>query len=341
MSAFEALERQLRSAPRRWLVTGAAGFIGSNLVEALLKLGQTVVALDNFVAGHRENLQAAVALAGPEAAQRYQLIEGDIADLATCQRACEGVELVLHQAALGSVPRSIEQPLRYQQSNVTGFLTMLVAARDAKVKRFVYASSSSVYGDHPKLPKREDETGAVLSPYAATKHMNEVYAQVFERCYGLEAVGLRYFNVFGPRQDPNGAYAAVVPRWMDALARGEGCEIYGDGGTTRDFCFVANVVQANLLAATAVGPGVTGTVYNVAVGGRITLNDLYLTIRDRIAARRPEVAGRPVRYLPARAGDIRDSQADVSRAAERLGYAPTHDLSRGLDETVAYYLAKR
>ena len=263
MPVIGEVEAGLRKAPLRWLVTGAAGFIGSHLVERLLSLGQTVVGLDNFSAGHRHNLPAEQA--------GWRFIEGDIREPLVCRAACEGVDLVLHQAAVGSVPRSIEDPIRTHQSNVDGFLNLLIAARDGKVRRFVYASSSSVYGDAPKLPKREGDEGRLLSPYAVSKWINELYAMNFEKVYGLRTVGLRYFNVFGPRQDPNGAYAAVVPRWIAALAKGQRCEIYGDGETSRDFCYVANAVQANLLAAIAEGPQVTDCAYNVAVGGRTSL----------------------------------------------------------------------
>jgi len=332
------LSARLAEGKRRWLVTGAAGFIGSHLVEALLRAGQDVVGLDNFATGHRANLEDAVRRAGPGAGDRFRFIEGDIANFDACWQATERADFVLHQAALGSVPRSIKDPLASHRANVDGFVHMLVAARDAKVKRLVYASSSSVYGDHPVLPKVESQVGRVLSPYAATKHINEVYAGVFERTYGLPTVGLRYFNVFGPRQDPNGAYAAVIPRWMAALVRGEACDINGDGSTSRDFCFVANAVQANLRAALAEGPGVTDGVYNIAVGQRTSLNQLYELIRAHIAKERPQVKDLAPRYQPERPGDIKDSQADVSKARERLGYEPTHTVAQGLEETVRYYL---
>lgn len=322
----------------RWLVTGAAGFIGSHLVEGLLRAGQQVVALDNFATGFQRNLDEAVAQAGGDAAARFRFVQGDVADLEVCRRAVDGARYVLHQAALGSVPRSIDDPLRTHRANVDGFLNMLVAARDAKARRFVYASSSSVYGDDPGLPKVEGRTGRVLSPYAATKQMNETYAGVFEKVYGLECVGLRYFNVFGPRQDPNGAYAAVMPRWMAALASGRQCDVYGDGRTSRDFCYVANVVQANLRAALAEGEGVSDRAYNVAVGDRTSLVELHAMIRERIAKARPPVKDLQPRHLPPRAGDIRDSQADTRLARARLGYAPTHTIAQGLDETVGYYL---
>jgi UDP-N-acetylglucosamine 4-epimerase len=324
------VEAQLQKAPLRWLVTGAAGFIGSHLVEKLLGLGQTVVGLDNLSAGHRHNL--------PPEQPRWRFIEGDIREPLICRAACEGADLVLHQAAVGSVPRSIADPIRTHQSNVDGFLNMLLAARDAKVRRFVYASSSSVYGDAPKLPKREGEEGRLLSPYAVSKAINETYAANFEKVYGVRTVGLRYFNIFGPRQDPNGAYAAVVPRWLAALHKGQPCEIFGDGETSRDFCYVANAVQANVLAAVAQGADVTDAAYNVSVGGRTTLLNLYRMLRDRVALRVPSVAALEPTFRGFRAGDIRDSQADISRAQARLGYVPSHTIEQGLDATVESFL---
>jgi UDP-N-acetylglucosamine 4-epimerase len=337
MSAW-SLEARLATGPSTWLVTGCAGFIGSHLVEGLLRAGQQVVGLDNFATGYRSNFEAAVTRAGADAASRWTFVEGDITDLAHCQKACAGVDYVLHQAALGSVPRSIKDPLASHRTNVDGFLNMLVAARDAKVRRFVFASSSSVYGDHPVLPKLEAQTGRVLSPYAATKQINEIYAGVFQKSYGLETVGLRYFNVFGPRQDPNGAYAAVIPKWMASLASGSPCELNGDGSTSRDFCFVANAVQANLRAALATDALATDCVYNIAVGHRTSLLELYVAIRERIAVHRPGIAALEPIFQPFRAGDIKDSLADIDRAATRLGYAPTHTLTQGLDETVGSYL---
>lgn len=309
-----------------WLVTGAAGFIGSHLVETLLRDGERVIGFDNFATGHQRNLDDAVKRGG--GAERFRFIKGDLTELAACNEACAGVDYVLHQAALGSVPRSIERPLDTHRANVDGFINMLVAARDAKVKRFVYASSSSVYGDDPGLPKIESRAGRVLSPYAATKQINETYARVFERTYGLETAGLRYFNVFGPRQDPNGAYAAVMPRWFAALQKGEECSINGDGSTSRDFCFVKNVVQANVKAATA--PGASDEVYNVAYGGKTSLLELYEMISERLGVKRAPV------FKPFRAGDIKDSQADISLAQKKLGYAPTHSVAQGLDEYAAY-----
>jgi UDP-N-acetylglucosamine 4-epimerase len=332
----EPLRRDVAATRRRWLVTGAAGFIGSHLVEHLLLLGQEVVSLDNFATGYPRNLDEVRAAVGEEAWRRHAFIEGDIVDPDICRRACAGVEIVLHQAALGSVPRSIEQPLVTHAANATGFLNMLVAARDAGARRFVYAASSSTYGDHPGLPKVEDQIGAPLSPYAVTKYLNELYADVFGRCYGTSSIGLRYFNVFGARQDPEGAYAAVIPRWVRALLRGEQVEIYGDGETSRDFCYVGNAVQANLRAALATDPAASNQVYNVAVGERTTLNGLYATLRKLM----PDVDAPAAVHEDFRAGDVRHSQADVGKAARLLGFAPTHDLAAGLAEALPWYVAR-
>jgi UDP-N-acetylglucosamine 4-epimerase len=328
------------AARRRWLVTGSAGFIGSHLVETLLGLGQEVVSLDSFATGHRANLDEVRRAVGEEAWRRHRFVEADVVDPAACRQACRGVEIVLHQAALGSVPRSIEDPVRTHAANATGFLNMLVAARDAGVKRFVYAASSSTYGDAPGLPKVEDEIGRPLSPYAVTKYVNELYAEVFARCYGIEPVGLRYFNVFGARQDPEGAYAAVIPRWVRAMVRGEQVAIYGDGETSRDFCYVANAVQANLRAALATAPAALDQVYNVAVGARTTLNGLHRVLAELLRERLPGL------HVPApvhegfRPGDVRHSQADIGKARRLLGYVPTHDLRAGLAEALAWYVAR-
>jgi UDP-N-acetylglucosamine 4-epimerase len=332
----ESLRRQVGATRRRWLVTGSAGFIGSHLVEHLLRLGQEVVSLDNFSTGYKRNLEEVRAAVGDEAWRRHAFVEGDIVDLATCRRACERAEIVLHQAALGSVPRSIEDPLLTHAANATGFLNMLVAARDAGARRFVYAASSSTYGDHPGLPKVEDQIGAPLSPYAVTKYLNELYADVFGRCYATGAIGLRYFNVFGARQDPEGAYAAVIPRWVRALLRGERVSIYGDGETSRDFCYVANAVQANLRAALATDATAVNQVYNVAVGERTTLNGLYATLRQLL----PDLDAPPAVHENFRAGDVRHSQADVGKAVRLLGYVPTHDLRAGLVEALPWYVAR-
>jgi UDP-N-acetylglucosamine 4-epimerase len=339
VSRYEQVKQELRARPTCWLVTGGAGFIGSHLVEELLALGQTVRILDNFATGKRANVEAVLTAAGAEAAARCAFVEGDVADAATAARACEGVDYVLHQAALGSVPRSIADPRASHRANVDGFLEMLIAARDARVKRFVYASSSSVYGDEPNLPKVEPRTGRVLSPYAATKEVNELYAGVFQRTYGLQCIGLRYFNVFGPRQDPDGPYAAVIPKWVKALLRGESCTINGDGETSRDFCYVKNAVQANLLAAAADATA-TDQAYNVAFGQRTTLTELFGLLRDGLAATRPAIATREPVYADFRPGDVRHSLADVGAARSRLGYEPTHDVRRGLGEALAWYAAQ-
>lgn len=331
------LQARVRAETGTWLVTGAAGFIGSNLVEALLGLGQRVVGLDDFATGYQRNLDEVERLVGAAAWSRFRFIRGDIRELADCREACKGVRHVLHQAALGSVPRSIEDPLATHAANATGFINMLVAARDAGVASFTYAASSSTYGDEPSLPKVEDKIGRALSPYAATKLLNEIYAEVFARCYGFKAIGLRYFNVFGPRQDPDGAYAAVIPQWIATMIRDEDVYINGDGETTRDFCFVANAVQANLLAALADDEH-RDLVYNVAVGQRTSLNELFRGLAGYLAGAGQPYARAPV-HREFRAGDVRHSLADISRAASRLGYAPTHTLDQGLGEAMPWYLA--
>ena len=330
------LQARVRAETGTWLVTGAAGFIGSNLVEALLGLGQSVVGLDNFATGHRRNLDEVERLVGPEAWARFRFVEGDIRKLDDCRAACVGVRHVLHQAALGSVPRSIEDPLATHAANATGFINMLVAARDAGVASFTYAASSSTYGDEPSLPKVEDRIGRALSPYAVTKLLDEIYAEVFARCYGFRSIGLRYFNVFGRRQDPEGAYAAVIPQWIATMIRGERVYINGDGETTRDFCHVANAVQANLLAALAADAD-RDLVCNVAVGQRTSLNQLFEGLVQQLAAEGVRYDQAPV-HREFCAGDVRHSLADISRAATRLGYAPTHTLVQGLGEAMPWYL---
>ena len=339
-TALGGICAQLRARPLRWLITGSAGFIGSHLLEALLQLEQDVVSLDNFSTGYRYNLEEARAAVGARKWARHKFIEADVVDLAACRRACEAVDIVLHQAALGSVPRSISDPLLTNAANVTGFLNILVAARDAGVKRFVYAASSSTYGDHVGLPKVEDQIGRPLSPYAVTKYLNELYAEVFGRCYGVACIGLRYFNVFGARQNPQGAYAAVVPRWIEAILLGKPIVVYGDGNTTRDFCYIANVVQANLLAACSANPDAIGQVYNVAAGGRMSLNDLFDTLRELLAERHHETTVLAPIHEGFRAGDVRHSQADISKAHRLLGYAPSHDVRSGLREAMPWYEAR-
>jgi UDP-N-acetylglucosamine 4-epimerase len=329
MTAYTRLQTRLQAEPHTWLITGVAGFIGSNLLETLLKLNQRVVGLDNFATGHQRNLDEVQTLVTPEQWINFSFINGDICNLADCQKAVIGVDYVLHQAALGSVPRSVADPITTNATNISGFLNMLVSARDAKVKRFVYAASSSTYGDHPALPKVEDTIGKPLSPYAVTKYVNELYADVFGKTYGMQSIGLRYFNVFGPRQDPNGAYAAVIPKWISSMIKSEPIYINGDGETSRDFCFVNNAVQANLLAATVQTPEAVNQVYNVAIGDRTTLNELFSLIRDNLAVHGISVDIKPV-YRDFRAGDVRHSLADIGRAANFLGYSPTQRLNQGL-----------
>lgn len=332
----QSLVSQIQQRRATWLVTGAAGFIGSNLVESLLRLGQRVIGLDNFATGHRRNLDQLEQLVGLENWESFIFLQEDIRDRAACETAVKGVDYVLHQAALGSVPQSLDEPLESLDVNVTGFLNMLEASRRARVKRLVYAASSSAYGDHPDLPQREDRIGNPLSPYAASKLTNEIYAGVYARCYGFSAIGLRYFNVFGPRQDPNGAYAAVIPKWTAAMIAGEAVSINGDGTTSRDFCCVANVVQANLRAALA-DDSACNQVYNIALGERTSLNELFAQIRDGLKKREFRSGRDPV-YQEFRAGDVRHSQADISMARERLGYLPTHSMSAGIEDVLSWYI---
>lgn len=336
-TAYENVCTQLQQSPKTWLVSGVAGFIGSNLLEKLLKLDQTVVGLDNFATGYQRNLDEVQSLVSPEQWGRFRFIEGDIRQLETCQRACTGVDYVLHQAALGSVPRSINDPITTNSVNIDGFLNMLVAARDAQVGSFTYAASSSTYGDHPGLPKVEDRIGKPLSPYAVTKYVNELYADVFARSYGFQTIGLRYFNVFGRRQDPDGAYAAVIPKWTAALLKGETVYINGDGETSRDFCYVANAVQANILAATTQNPEAKNQVYNVAVGDRTTLNTLFGLLRENLLAHGVSHDVQPT-YRDFRAGDVRHSQASVDKISRLLGYSSPVNLARGLSEATPWYL---
>jgi UDP-N-acetylglucosamine 4-epimerase len=334
---YNRLRETLPNGPKTWLVTGVAGFIGSNLLAELLALGQTVVGLDNFSTGHRANLDDVLG-ANFSTRPRLRMIEGDIRDLDTCRTACEGVDYVLHHAALGSVPWSMDDPLRTNAVNVDGFINMLVAAKDAGVKRFVYASSSAVYGDVPDHPQMEDRLGRPLSPYAASKSINETYAQAFQMSYGLQSIGLRYFNVFGRRQDPAGAYAAVIPRWIASLLKGERCRIFGDGETTRDFCYVANVIQANLLAATVADVNATGNAYNVACAQSVTLNQLFGMMRERLAVSDPHFSGAVPQYDDFRPGDIRFSCASIEKAQRMLSFSPTHDVAQGLDEALSWYV---
>jgi UDP-N-acetylglucosamine/UDP-N-acetylgalactosamine 4-epimerase len=335
---YPHLREQLLSAPKAWVVTGVAGFIGSNLLEQLLALGQTVVGVDDFSTGHRANLDEVLALFG--GAADFRMLEGDIRDLEICRAACEGADYVLHHAALGSVPWSMDDPLRTNGVNVDGFVNMLVAAKDAGVKRFVYASSSAVYGDTPDYPQVEERLGRPLSPYAASKTTNETYAVAFQMSYGLQSVGLRYFNVFGRRQDPAGAYAAVIPRWIASMLRGERCRIFGDGETTRDFCYVANVVQANLLAATVEDVNATGQAYNIACAESVTLNHLFHMMRNRLALTDPVFSFALPQYDPFRPGDIRFSCASIGKARQMLSFSPTHSVAQGLDEALDWYVER-
>ena len=340
MTALEAVRQRLLAKSQRWLVTGSAGFIGSHLVQALLELDQTVVGLDNFATGHRRNLDEIESAVSDAQWRRHRFVEGDIRDPGVCRAACRGIDIVLHQAALGSVPRSIDDPIATNGANIDGFLNVLVAARDAEVRRVIYAASSSTYGDHPGLPKVEDVVGRPLSPYAVTKLVNELYADVFARCYEMPSIGLRYFNIFGARQDPDGAYAAVIPRWIRAILRGEEVAINGDGETSRDFCYVDNAVQANLLAALTENPAAINQVYNVAVDDRTSLNRLFQLLRDALATQKPELAGAKPVYRDFRPGDVRHSQADIGKARRLLGYAPTHRLSDGIVAALPWYLAR-
>lgn len=326
--------------PKRWLVTGVAGFIGSNLLEFLLRCGQTVVGLDNFSTGHRQNLEDVRDLVGLEAWKNFAMIEGDIRDFDCCADACSRADIVLHQAALGSVPRSLDNPIATNSSNIDGFLNMLVAARDAKIQRFVYAASSSTYGDHPDLPKIEDRIGNPLSPYAVTKLVNELYAKVFGRCYGMSTIGLRYFNVFGRRQDPDGAYAAVIPKWFSSILKGQPVCINGDGQTSRDFCYIDNVVQANIRAATVEDPAAQNRVYNVACGDSTSLNQLFELILACLREEGLSVGVVVPQYREFRTGDIAHSLADISLARKLLGYSPEYSASQGLKEAAKYYISR-
>jgi len=334
---YEMVKTDLKKSPRHWLVTGAAGFIGSNLLEALLMLDQTVIGLDNFATGHQSNLDEVQDSVGADRWQNFRFIEGDICDLDTCHQAVEGVDYVLHQAALGSVPRSIENPVATNAVNINGFLNMLVAARDANVGSFTYAASSSTYGDHEALPKSEDIIGNPLSPYAITKYVNELYASVFARNYGFQCIGLRYFNIFGNRQDPNGAYAAVIPKWINSMFHNEELSIYGDGQTSRDFCYIDNAVQANIMAATASGSAVD-EIYNIAYSARTSLNELFALLKDQLDKHGYVYDKNPV-YTDFRAGDVMHSEADISKAAHFLGYEPSHSLSQGIEDVIASYVA--
>ena len=339
-TTYKEVQEKLCKFTATWLVTGCAGFIGSNLLESLLTLNQKVIGLDNFATGYQHNFDEVQSSVTSEQWERFTFIKGDIRDLDDCRQAVSGVDYVLHQAALGSVPRSIEDPITTNSANISGFVNMLVAMRDAKVKRFVYAASSSTYGDHPGLPKIEDHIGKPLSPYAVTKYVNELYADVFARCYSTESIGLRYFNVFGKRQDPDGAYAAVIPKWIAALIKNEPVHINGDGETSRDFCYIDNVVQANILAATTQNSEAINQVYNVAVGGRTTLNQLIEAMRQNLIDLYPHLEQFKPIYRDFRAGDVRHSQASIEKGTDLLGYQPTHIMELGLREAMNWYVKK-
>jgi UDP-N-acetylglucosamine/UDP-N-acetylgalactosamine 4-epimerase len=337
MSTYEMLEAELKATSHTWLITGVAGFIGSNLLESLLKLNQRVVGLDNFSTGYRKNLDEVRSNLERSQWDNFKFIEGDIRSIEDCRLACIGVDYILHEAALGSVPRSIADPISTNDNNIAGFLNMLVAARDAKVTRIVYAASSSTYGDHPDLPKVEETIGRPLSPYAVTKLVNELYADVFTRTYGMEMIGLRYFNVFGPRQDPAGAYAAVIPKWISAMIEADEIFINGDGTTSRDFCYVANACQANILGATCQLPNNNERIFNVAVGARTSLIELYDSIRSTLKESQIDYSNAPI-YRDFRLGDVHSSEADISRAKSLLGYIPSHTMQEGIAETIGWYI---
>lgn len=334
---YEDVKKSLSNTPKTWLITGVAGFIGSNLLETLLKLNQKVVGLDNFATGYQKNLDEVQSLVSAEQWQQFKFIEGDIRNIKDCQHACNGVDYVLHQAALGSVPRSLADPITTNETNISGFLNMLVAGRDAQVSSFTYAASSSTYGDHPALPKVEDAIGKPLSPYAVTKYVNELYAEVFARSYGFKSIGLRYFNVFGRRQDPNGAYAAVIPKWTAAMIENDDVYINGDGETSRDFCYIDNTVQANILAATTLSDDAKNEVYNVAVGDRTTLNELFNSIKSALKSNDIAYDKQPI-YRDFREGDVRHSQADISKAKNLLSYAPKFKISQGIEQAMPWYV---
>jgi UDP-N-acetylglucosamine/UDP-N-acetylgalactosamine 4-epimerase len=342
MTKYEQLQEHLKGNQNTWLVTGVAGFIGSNLLEKLLILNQKVVGLDNFDTGYQHNIDQAIEDAnkatGKDLSNNFKFINGDIRDLDDCKEACSGVDYVLHQAALGSVPRSIEDPINTNKANIDGFLNMLVSSNEANVKRFVYAASSSTYGDHPGLPKVEDKIGNPLSPYAVTKVVNELYASVFAKNYDFKTIGLRYFNIFGKRQDPNGAYAAVIPKWIESLIKGKSVFVNGDGETSRDFCYIDNTIQINLLAATTINPDSIDQVYNVAVGDRTTLNELYYDIKDALSLQNSLNPKQDIFYKDFRAGDVRHSQADIAKSKSLLGYEPIYKIRQGISETIKWHV---
>lgn len=336
MPKYQAVLDYLKDNKKKWLITGVGGFIGSNLLEKLLKLNQSVIGIDNFSTGYKDNLESVKNSVNKEQWKDFSLIEGDIKHLEVCQQGCEGVDYVLHQAALGSVPRSIKDPLNTNISNVDGFLNILVASRDAAVKNFIYAASSSTYGDHPDLPKKEHLIGNPLSPYAVSKYVNELYASVFSRTFKINTVGMRYFNVFGKRQDPKGSYAAVIPRWIHAFINNEPVYIFGDGSTSRDFCYIENVIQANLLAAITENLSESGEIFNIAVGDRTTLNQLTDIIKKSL----PSNSESNIIFEDFRDGDVKHSQADISKAKKLLGYEPYYNVELGISETINWFLTE-
>ena len=335
---YNKIKKQLKENQKSWLITGVAGFIGSNLLEELLKLNQKVIAIDNFATGHRYNLEQVKQAVTKEQWDKFTFVEGDISDFSTCHSVTKDVDIILHQAALGSVPRSIDNPIVSNNANVTGFLNIISAAKDNGIKRFVYASSSSVYGDSKELPKVEERTGNVLSPYAVTKATNELYANVFNKQYGMETIGLRYFNVFGKRQDPNGAYAAVMPKWISQMLHGEDVYINGDGETSRDFTYIDNVVQMNIMSGMTTNQDSFGQVYNTAAGGRETLNNLFEAIKSELESNIENLTIPKPIYRDFRAGDIRHSNANIEKAKKYIGYKPTHTLKEGLVESIEWYI---
>ena len=338
MGRYEDCKKELLNSPKKWLITGVAGFIGSNLLETLLSLNQEVVGLDNLSTGHQHNLDEVQALLPSTQWSKFKFLEGDITNIDHCILCCDGVDYVLHQAALGSVPRSIVSPISTNQTNIDGFLNMLVAARDAKVSRFIYAASSSTYGNHTGLPKQEDHIGKPLSPYAVTKLVNELYAEVFASIYGLKSIGLRYFNVFGRRQDPMGAYAAVIPRWINSMLADEIIYINGDGETSRDFTYIDNIIQLNLLAATNQKDAADNQIFNAAAAGQTSLNQLHGYLAHLIESKASSIKIQKPIYREFRAGDVKHSLADISKAVNLLGYEPTHQIQDGLNESVDWYL---
>jgi UDP-N-acetylglucosamine 4-epimerase len=342
MTKYEELQEYLKNNQNTWLITGVAGFIGSNLLEKLLVLNQQVIGLDSFATGYQKNIDEAISdaneISGSDVSKNFKFIKGDIRSFEDCKQACYGVDYVLHQAALGSVPRSIEDPISTNEANIDGFVNMLVASKDSKVKRFVYAASSSSYGDNVDLPKVESMIGNPLSPYAVTKLVNEYYAGVFAKNYHFKTIGLRYFNIFGKRQDPNGAYAAVIPKWIASILDKESVHINGDGETSRDFCYIDNAVQANILAAITENSEAINQIYNVALNDRTSLNQLYRMIEDSLIKNVKGLEKKEPIYRDFRSGDVRHSQASIDKAKKLLEYEPQFKITEGLNETIGWYI---